>query len=91
MEVSDDILMGNRDWDPCYLRLLFEDDFHDVTELWKSNVRDEELVTETVRVEREKYCPITEDISLDDATLCSEVEKIEDEWVIYLLLLLKLR
>ena len=27
----------------------------------------------------ERYCPIVEDISLEDDILCSEVEKIETE------------
>ena len=43
MEVSDNYLLSNRDWDPSYLRLLFKDDFHDESELWKSNVTNEEL------------------------------------------------
>ena len=50
-----------------------------MTELWKSNVADSVLVNETSRVERQPYCPVTEDISLDDQTLCSAVEKIEQE------------
>ena len=81
MDMSDEYLCRNRDWDPSYLQLLFAEDFNDVTELWKSNVRDDELVTESIRVETEcqPYCPITEDISLDDSTLCEAVEKIEEE------------
>ena len=50
-----------------------------MTELWKSNVADSVLVNETSRVECQPYCPVTEDISLDDQTLCSAVEKIEQE------------
>ena len=79
MEVSDHLLVSNRDWDPSYLQLLFQEDFYDHSELWKSNVQDKELVTETARVERERYCPITEDISLDDEILYTGVEKIEEE------------
>ena len=79
MDVSDSMLCRNGDWDPSYLGLLFDEDFNDVTELWKSNVGDQELICESDRVEREHYCPITEDISLDDSTLCTAVEKIEEE------------
>ena len=79
MDISDDLLSSNRDWDPSYLRLFFDEDFNDMTELWKSNVVDSVLVNETSRVERQPYCPVTEDISLDDQTLCSAVEKIEQE------------
>ena len=28
-----------------------------------------------------RYCPVTEDISVDDDTLCQAVEAIEIEWV----------
>ena len=79
MDISDDLLSSNRDWDPSYLRLLFDEDFNDMTELWKSNVADSVLVNETSRVEHQPYCPVIEDISLDDQTLCSAVEKIEQE------------
>ena len=79
MEVSDNMLKMNRDWDPSYLKQLFDEDFYDQGDLWKSNVCDDDLVNESFRVEREKYCPIIEDISMDDTTLCSAVEKIEEE------------
>ena len=88
MDVSDKLLVTNRDWDPSYLQLLFDEDFNDHSDLWKSNVSDEQLVTETVRVEHEKYQPITEDISLEDDILCSAVEKIEEEWVQFLFAIL---
>ena len=89
MEVSDDFLFENRDWDPSYLQLLFRDDFNDVTELWKSNIRDEDLIAESNRVESqcEHYCPVTEDISLDDTVLYDAVEKIEEESVAIVLLI----
>ena len=32
--------------------------------------------------EVEKYCPIVEDISIDDNELCSAVEKIEQRYVV---------
>ena len=49
------------------------------TELWRSNVRDVDLINETEKVE--SYCPITEDILLDDDVLCHAVENVETEQV----------
>ena len=86
MELSDEFLWQNRDWDPSYLKDLMDTDFNDLSDLWSSNVRDSELVSEVERVER--YCPITEDISLDDDTLCHAVDTIEDQYVVILLILL---
>ena len=77
MELSDKTLWSNRDWDPSYLSELFKEDFYDFSNMWSSNVTDNEIITETEKVER--YCPITEDISLDDNVLCRAVEKIEEE------------
>ena len=77
MEVPDSVIARNRDWDPNYLGDLFREDFYDFKELWQSNVNDADLVTESNRLEH--YCPITEDISLDDVVLCDAVEKIEEE------------
>ena len=75
MEVLDSILWRNRDWDPAYLSEIFSEDFYEFSELWKSgNTTGTELVKEV-----EKYCPIVADLSMDDETLCSEVEKIETE------------
>ena len=79
MEVSDIELSKNRDWDPNYLRDLMMDDFYELNDLWQSNIRDGDLVPETDRVECECYCPLVEDISLEDEVLCSAVEKIEEE------------
>ena len=77
MELSDDFLMSNLDWDPVYLERMFNEDFNSCRELWKSNLSDTELVDKVEEIER--YCPITEDISIEDEVLCSAVEKIEDE------------
>ena len=77
MDIPDGVLSRNRDWDPGYLRELLQSDFYDFNELWSSNVNDEELVLETNRVE--KYCPIIEDITIEDDILCDAVEKIEEE------------
>ena len=77
MDVADVSLIRNRDWDPGYLRTLFDEDFYEFGDLWKSNVQDEELVRESNRLEH--YCPITEDISLDDNVLCEAVEHVEEE------------
>ena len=77
MEVSDEMLVSNLDWDPVYLRLLFEEDFDDFTELWQSNVSDMDLVSQAS--DMEKYCPVVEDISMEDEVLYSAVERIEKE------------
>ena len=76
MDLSDDSLMSNRDWDPSYLSLLFSEDFNDFSDLWSnSDITDDDLVQ--AENDRERYCPITEDISLDDETLRHAVESIE--------------
>ena len=77
MEIPDRLLYTNMDWDPSYLQLIFSQDFYDFSHMWSSNVTDMELVQESEKVER--YCPITEDISMDDSTLCQAVEMIEEE------------
>ena len=77
MEISDEVLMSNFDWDPVYLQEVVKQDFYEFNHLWCSDLTDMELVKEVS--EMEKYCPITEDISLDDEVLCSTVEKIESE------------
>ena len=77
MDISDSDFISNTDWDPSYLRAIFDEDFVEFDELWNSDIMDSELVLEANKLE--KYCPITEDISLDDDTLCSAVESIEKE------------
>ena len=84
MEVSDELLFQNRDWDPCYLRDVMSTDFYDFNELWGSNVHNLELIKETNRVEN--YCPLVEDITLDDYELSVAVDKIEEEYVFYFVL-----
>ena len=77
MEVTDRALLCNRDWDPCYLRSIFDTDFFDFSELWSSSIGDIEIFEHVENVE--KYSPIVEDISLDDSTLCEAVNEIEKE------------
>ena len=79
MEISDSCLMRNRDWDPSYLSEVIGLDFFDFDDLWHNGaeVDDKDLVQNVEKLE--KYCPIVEDISLEDEVLCSEVEKIEEE------------
>ena len=77
MEVSDDILISNCDWDPCYLQEIFREEFINFSDHWNCHISDEDLNIEMDKIER--YCPITEDISLEDEVLCNAVEKIEDE------------
>ena len=77
MDVSDNLLWSNRDWDPSYLSSVFEVDFYDFNDLWMDSINDMELV-EAVN-NAEKYCPVVEDISMEDDELCMAVNKIEDE------------
>ena len=77
MEVSDKTLWTNRDWNPVYLSNIFSQDFYEFNDLWTSSVRDSDLVSHVESVER--YNPIVEDISMDDETLCSAVEEIEEQ------------
>ena len=79
MEISDSSLLINRDWDPSYLSQLVGVDFFEFNDLWNTG-RDMNDKGPFQNVERiEKYCPIVEDISLDDEVLCTAVEKIEEE------------
>ena len=66
MEVSDSYLWNNRDWDLSYLSQIVTQDFFEFNELWSNSttLNDVQLVEEVHKVE--KYCPIVEDISLDD-------------------------
>ena len=57
--------------------MLLDADFYDFNELWESNTSDCDLVDHVERMET--YCPIVENISMDDETLCKAVEKIEYE------------
>ena len=77
MELPDSCFWSNRDWDPSYLSDIFSQDFYCFDNLWNSNISDCELVKEVENME--KYVPIVEDISIDDNTLCSAVEQIEEQ------------
>ena len=77
MEVPDSLIIRNRDWDPSYLSLLLSQDFYEFNDLWSSNVSDAELLNS--EKEKNMYCPVGEDISMDDDTLCKAVEDIEME------------
>ena len=77
MEVSDRYLLHNHNWDPSYLKDIFDVDFNDSSELWISDIDDMDLVQFANDVER--YSPIVEDIFMDDSELCKAVEMIEEE------------
>ena len=47
------------------------------SELWISDINDVELLEAEKGVE--KYCPLVEDISIEDSDLCLAVERIEEE------------
>ena len=74
MDVCESNLFHNRDWDPEYLKEIFCQDFDDFHYLWDSTVSDDQLATHM-----DRYCPVVEDISMDDETLCSAVEEIENK------------
>ena len=85
LDISDSLLMTNRVWDLAYLQEVCRQDFYEFDDLWSSNINDMELVKEAEILE--KYCPITDDISLDDQVLCSAVEKIRmSEYYLVILL-----
>ena len=77
MDITDRMLVSNRDWDPSYLNEIFQEDFYDYCDMWSSDLSDAAIVSHLENVE--KYCPITEDITMDDDTLYSAVEQIEEE------------
>ena len=79
MDIADRVFITNRDWDPHYLRELVTEDFYDFTEHWKG-LSDMELVAAEGSSEA-RYCPVTEDISLDDDTLYEVVAQIENKYV----------
>ena len=64
----------NRDWDPVYLSSIFDIDFEDYSDLW-DNSMDEFQMVEAL----DRYCPVVEDISIEDNVLYSAVEQIESE------------
>ena len=76
-----DELSLNHNWDPEYLESIFDVDFKDISDLWDNNMSDSELLEVANVVDR--YCPIVEDISLDDNVLYSAVEQIEKELVCF--------
>ena len=77
MDIPDQFIICNRDWDPSYLSEILDGDFFEFSDLWESDVQDTELVMELEKVE--KYSSIIEDISVEDEVLCRAVESIEEE------------
>ena len=57
--------------------MLFNQDFDDFTDLWSTNIGDNELVN--VIEKMDIYSPQVEDISIEDSVLCQAVEQIEHE------------
>ena len=54
-------------------------DFYDFTEHWQNCLSDKELIDGERPGSGSWYCPLVEDISLDDDTLYEAVEQIEHE------------
>ena len=86
MELCDDLLFRNKDWDPSYLTSIFDQDFYEYSDLWDSNMSDKELLQEVTKID--VYSPIVEDISMDDLELCTAVENIERRYSFNLFLYL---
>ena len=79
MELLDRVFVTNHDWYPHYLRELVTEDFYKFKEHWQSGLPlDMELLTVETCPDAQ-YCPVTEDISVDDNTLCQAVEAIEHQ------------
>ena len=75
MDIADRVFVTNLDWDPQYLMECVTQDFYDFTEHWQNCLSDKELIDR----EGPQYCPVVEDILLDDDTLYEAVEQIEHE------------
>ena len=73
MDLADRVFVTNCDWDPQYLLEVVTEDFYDFKEHWENCLSDMDLVA----AEEPRYCPVAEDISLDDETLYEAVEQIE--------------
>ena len=77
MDLADRVFMANYDWDPSYLRYIFSQDFYEFRELWSNGMHDHDLIKAAEA--SEWYCPVVEDISLDNDTLYEAVAQIENE------------
>ena len=55
MECSDSLLVNNLDWDPLYLASIFDVDFDECSDLWESDISDQELLD--IVGDMETYCP----------------------------------
>ena len=75
--MEDSELIGNLDWDPAYLALIFDSDFEDMSELWNDSLSVSD--SKILHAMDTKYCPIIEDITIDDDCLVSAIEAIENE------------
>ena len=75
IELADETFSTYKRLGPTYLNDSFSQAFFEINNLWSSKMSDKDLVhmVETI----EKYNPLVEDISLNNATLYGAVEKIE--------------
>ena len=74
--MENDYLETNLDWDPSYLAQIFNVDFNDMSDLWGES---DSSVDTLLLQEMDKYCPVVEDITIEDEVLCAAVESIENE------------
>ena len=52
MDLPDGVFTRNLDWDPNYLRQLFEEDFYEFENLWCSNIGDQDIVSHVEKMEK---------------------------------------
>ena len=79
MDIADRVFVTNLDWDPQYLMECVMQDFYDFTKHWQNCLSDKELIDGERPGPGSRYCPLVEDMSLDDDTLYEAVEQIEQE------------
>ena len=75
-------LLLNLDWDPLYLASIFDEDFNDMSYLrnLSCSLSDVQVSEALDTVEKmTNYCPVTEEISMDDSVLHDTVKQIEKE------------
>ena len=76
--MEDEDLLVNLDWDPLYLRSIFDINFNDMSDLWNcDSISDSDLLQ--MFSTSEIYSPITEDITIEDHVLLKAVSQIESE------------
>ena len=79
MDISDEVFICNRDWDPVYLSGIFDEEFFDFSDMWRSSVSDGELVSASQKVKKQISLSSMDDESSDDIYLRNVVEQLEEK------------